>query len=63
MKFCGNGMFDTVKPIQQHFRFSFLRNHLSHSIRVCIFRWIPILYVAWMFYDWDTGEKGGRKHA
>ena len=28
-----------------------------------IFRWIPILYAAWIFYDLDTGEKGGRKHA
>ena len=28
---------------------------------IFIIRWIPVLYAAFMIYDWDTGEKGGRK--
>ncbi len=25
-------------------------------------KFIPLLYLAWMAYDWDTGEKGGRNN-
>ena len=24
--------------------------------------WLPVLYVAWMVYDWDVGEGDGRKN-
>ena len=24
------------------------------------YQWIPLLYWAWYFYDYDTGETGGR---
>ncbi len=23
-------------------------------------QWIPLLYLAFVVYDWDVGEKGGR---
>ena len=25
------------------------------------YSWVPVLYVAWMVYDYDVGENGGRK--
>ena len=34
---------------------------LAYLILYTQFKWVAVLYLTWMVYDWNVGEEGGRE--